>query len=94
MSLLLYPEHIGSTPPPTPIFSTTHPIISMFYSDNGGMTWKATADRVLGQQGHYTGRLIWTNLGASRYRVYRFQISDPTPTWTTDLTTEVKGGKF
>lgn len=71
------------------------PIISLFVSDDGGQTYRANGQpTTLGIEGQYSWRATWFNLGQARNRAYKFEISDPTPLYTIDMTTEVSGGKW
>lgn len=73
---------------------TVPPRITLYVSNDSGHTFYARESQSLGVLGDYTHRIYWTNLGQSRDRVYKFLISDPTPTFVVDLTAEVEGGKF
>lgn len=69
-------------------------LITLFVSDDSGQTWRARESKQLGAIGQRTVRAFWTNLGQSRNRVYKFQISDPTPTFTVDISADLSGGKW
>ena len=74
---------------------TSAPFVTLYVSDDGGRTfYSRDPDQVLGVQGDYAHRCVWFNLGQSRCRVYRFQVSDAAPTYTVDITAELSGGKW
>lgn len=76
-----------------PAYGVT-PLITLYYSDDGGSTFKAFPTRSLGLKGDYSNRAFWVKLGTSRDRVYRFHLSDPLPTWAVDVQLEAAGGNF
>jgi len=68
--------------------------LSLYVSDDGANTFRGYPKRNLGATGDYWVRATWFNLGQSRNRVYRFEISDPTPTFTVQLTSEIQVNKW
>lgn len=71
------------------------PKLTLYISDDGGYTWRSSGQpSTLGVQGQYLWRAVWFNLGQARDRVYMIELSDPTPMYTIDMTTEVSGGKW
>lgn len=68
--------------------------ITLFVSDDAGQTWRARETKSLGVEGARTTRAFWTKLGQSRKRVYKFQLSDPTPMFTVDITANLRGGQW
>jgi hypothetical protein len=47
------------------------------WSDNRGQTWGNEHLTDCGYIGEYNTRVVWRRLGRSRYRVYRFVVTDP-----------------
>lgn len=72
----------------------SNPQLTLKVSDDGGVTFRTREMRSVGRVGQYANREIWWSLGQARTRVYQFQISDPVPTWTTDLIATLEGGKY
>lgn len=70
------------------------PQIGLDFSDDGGNTWVSMPTRSLGAMGKYQARQVWTQLGASRDRIYRQWVSDPVPVILEDAVLEVTGGRF
>lgn len=68
------------------------PLVSLHVSDDGGKTFRAFPIKSLGQTGEYKNRVIWTNCGTSRERVYKFSVSDPILTWVPDVRIEIAPG--
>jgi hypothetical protein len=68
--------------------------LTLYVSDDSGRTFRALPMRSLGELGNYTARAVWFNIGMSRSRVNRLLISDPTPTFTVQMTTELQGGRW
>lgn len=68
--------------------------VTLFSSDDSGQTWIARETKSLGALGQRQYRAFWTNLGQSRDRSYKFQISDPSPLFTVDVTADLDGGKW
>jgi len=64
--------------------------LSLYVSDDSANTFRGFPLRNLGATGNYWVRVIWFNLGQARSRVYKFSVSDPTPTFTVQLTTDVE----
>jgi hypothetical protein len=56
---------------------TRAPQAILQWSDNRGQTWGNEHLTGCGLLGQYNVRVIWRRLGRSRYRVYRFVVSDP-----------------
>lgn len=54
------------------------PVVMMQYSDNHGRTFSNELWRSIGKIGEFDHRVIWSRLGRSLERVYRFKITDPT----------------
>lgn len=73
---------------------TTDPRVTLFVSDDGGYTFVAGDEQSLGVQGQHNVRLVWWNLGQSRNRVYRFQITEASPSYVVDIFAELDGGKW
>lgn len=66
---------VGNTVDPA-----SDPKISMFYSDDGGMTYGNEHIRSVGKIGQYAKRVKWHRLGHTPVaRVYKFQASDAVP---------------
>lgn len=72
----------------------TPPQVTLFVSDDGGNTFTPRDDRSMGLVGQRSYRLVWFNLGQSRNRVYRFQISEATPSYVVDIFAELDGGQW
>lgn len=70
----------------------SNPRITLFKSDDGGITFKPLPLRSLGVTGKYRNRAFWLNLGTSRQRVYKFEFSDPVQTWPADVQVELEVG--
>ena len=68
--------------------------ITCYVSDDSGQTYHALPLRNLGVDGAYTARAYWMNVGLSRDRTYKFQISDPTPVFAVDMPAELQGGRW
>jgi hypothetical protein len=81
------------TPGASPSISTGA-LVTLFVSDDSGQTWRARETKSLGAMGQRTVRVFWTKLGQSRNRVYKFQISDPTPTFMVSVKAQLSGGKW
>lgn len=73
---------------------TTGAYITAFKSDDSGATYKALPMRSLGRLGNRKARAVWFNLGQSRDRTYKFEITDPTETFFVDIQAEIEGGKW
>lgn len=72
-----------------------NPLVTMQVSDDGGETFRTFPTRSLGSRGKYTNRVVWTNCGMSRQRVYRFSVSDAlVQTWAPDLQVDLAAGRF
>lgn len=68
--------------------------LSLDVSDDGGNTFRGFPLRNLGSTGQFWDRAIWFNLGQSRSRVYRFSVSDPTPTFVVQITADLEMCKW
>lgn len=53
------------------------PLLRLFFSDDGGKTWKNSLTGSPGKVGEYQQRLVWHRLGSSRDRVFRVILTDP-----------------
>lgn len=71
-----------------------NPLLTLFASDDGGKTFRAFPDRSLGTVGQYLQRLVWFNLGISRQRVYKFELSANAESWITDLVLTAAAGRW
>lgn len=69
-------------------------LLSLHVSDDGANTFRGFPMRNLGSTGSHWVRATWFNLGQSRTRVYKFTISDPTPTFAVQITLEAEMGKW
>lgn len=70
------------------------PRITLYVSDDSGETYYAREDDFLGVIGERVIRCFWTNLGQSRCRVFKWRISDPTPTVVVQATGVFEGGRW
>ena len=52
--------------------------VMLRYSDDGGRTWSNEVWRSLGEMGDYDSRVIYSDLGGARDRVYEYSISAET----------------
>jgi hypothetical protein len=68
--------------------------LSLYVSDDSGNTFRGFPLRNLGNSGSFWVRVTWFNLGQSRSRVYRFSTSDPTPTFTVQITADIEPCKW
>lgn len=68
----------------TPYISNT--LVTLLASDDGGNTYFPFDQQQLGALGQYDSRAFWLNTGSARNRVYELEVSDPTPLFTVDLT--------
>jgi hypothetical protein len=73
---------------------TTNPQVTLYRSDDSGNTFLALPLRGLGLVGQRNTRTTWFNLGQSRDRVYKFHISDPSPTFSVDILADLDGGHW
>lgn len=72
-----------------------NPLVTMQASDDGGETFRTFSTRSLGALGKYNNRVVWTNCGTSRQRVYRFSVSDALlSTWAPDLQIDLAAGRY
>jgi hypothetical protein len=75
--------------------ATAVPVIDIFESDDSGRTFTQSWDvQNLGGEGQYDQRAVAFNLGQSRDRVYKFRVTDPTPTFAVDIQATLEGGKW
>jgi hypothetical protein len=73
---------------------TTTPKVTLQVSDDGGMTFRSFPVRTLGARGATQARAVWTNLGTSRQRVYKFSLSDELDsTFVPDVTLDAVPGR-
>lgn len=70
------------------------PLLTLHVSDDGGNTWRARPTRSLGRLGEYRKRVQYWNLGESRERVYRCEVSDPIRLFVLDTLLGVEGGRL
>lgn len=70
------------------------PLLTLHVSDDGGNTWRARPVRSLGKIGEYRKRVQYWNLGSSRERVYRCEVSDPIRLFVLDTQIEAEGGRL
>jgi hypothetical protein len=71
-----------------------NPMITLRVSNDGGKTFHALPMRSLGTTGAYKNRAHWENCGTSRKKVLEFELSDPVPSWITDVQVTLSGGRF
>jgi hypothetical protein len=56
--------------------------VTLYYSNDGGMTWSSGTARTVSTSGNYTGRAVWLRLGKARNRVFKLTTTDQMPiTW-------------
>ena len=72
----------------------TDNFVTLYVSDDNGSTWRARETQSLGAQGQRTFRVFWTKLGQSRRRVYRFQFTSPTVSYTVAIIAVLSGGRW
>jgi len=65
--------------------------IRMQYSDDGQPNFSNWDAQDIGAVGEYGKRLVWTRLGCTRQRVYRFECSSPRKRDLLDLVTAMQG---
>ena len=72
------------------------PRVSLFISDNWGQTFDVSGDdsQTLGLPGDTDNRAIWWNLGQHYSCVLKFQVTDPSPTFTVAVETEFEVCKW
>lgn len=68
--------------------------LSLYVSDDSANTFRGFPNRNLGPTGTFWTRVTWFNLGQTRARVYKFSTSDPTPTFTVQITTDLEVCKW
>lgn len=73
---------------------TANARVTIMISNDSGAVYHNGQVKNLGVQGQRAARAIWFALGMSRDRAYGFEISDPSPTFTVEVTTDVAGGKW
>lgn len=69
-------------------------LLSPYVSDDSGNIFRGFPLRNLGKLGDFFVRATWFNLGQTRTRVYKFSISDPTPTFTVQITADLEVSKW
>lgn len=84
----------GGFAPLTGSIDSTNPQITLYVSDDGGMTFRAFPMRSLGTIGQYLNRIVWFNLGMSRQRVYQFELSANAQSWVTDLVLTAEAARW
>lgn len=67
------------------------PLATLKMSDDGGETFRTLPTRSLGEIGKYEKRAVWWNLGSSKDRVYRVDVTDPVPLFVVDTQIEAQG---
>lgn len=70
-----------------------NPKFTLFVSDDGGNLWRARSTKELGRMGDYQKVLAYDNLGESKNRVYRGQMSDPVRLFVLDTQLDVEGAR-
>lgn len=71
-----------------------NPLLTLHVSDDGGNTFPRTKQtKSLGMLGEYRKRIQYFNLGESRSRVYRCDVSDPIRLFVLDTLTDVDGAR-
>lgn len=65
------------------------PMVELFCSDDGGITWWSAGMASAGAIGRTTTRVEWTRLGGAINRVFEIQMSDPVPWKIVDAYVEV-----
>jgi len=55
------------------------PIVELYWSDDGGISFSTADQREFSQEGVYQWRMRWYQLGASRNRVYKLIAISPVP---------------
>lgn len=71
-----------------------NPLLTLHVSDDGGNTFRARPTRETGKMGQYRRRVQYFNLGSSRERVYRCDLSDPVRTLVLDTQLDADGARF
>ncbi len=72
----------------------SNPLLTLLKSDDGGETFRAMPTRTLGARGKYLTRVVYWNLGCSKDRVYRVEVTDPYPVFVTDTVIEAQGARI
>jgi hypothetical protein len=70
------------------------PQITLFASDDNGVTFRAFPTRSLGTTGNYTNRVTYFNAGISRQRVYKWELSADVQSWAVDMLCTLEGGRW
>lgn len=70
-----------------------NPLFTLFVSDDGGNIFRARPTKSLGIMGAYQQVLAYDNLGESKNRVYRGQLSDPVREFILDTQLDVEGAR-
>ena len=73
---------------------TSRANVTLFKSNDSGITYSAASMRSLGVEGARKARAVWFNLGQARDRTYKFAISDPTETFFVDIQAELQPGRW
>lgn len=68
--------------------------VTLLISNDSGAVFHAGQVKSLGKEGERRARAIWFSQGMSRDRAYGFQVSDPTPTFTVQVTADLAGGQW
>lgn len=71
-----------------------NPLMTLHVSDDGGNTFRARPMKELGRIGEYRRRVRYFNLGTSRDRVYRCDVSDPVPVMVLDTKLTADGARL
>lgn len=72
--------------------SVADPLVALSWSDDEGRTWSNWYERSMGLTGQYTRRLVWTNCGSSRSRIFRVRGSAPVRTAIISAVADVEVG--
>lgn len=78
----------------TPTGQGANPLLTLHVSDDGGNTFRARPVREIGKIGEYRRRVRYFNLGSSRGRVYRCDVSDPVPVMVLDTQLTADGARI
>lgn len=69
------------------------PQVTLEISRDRGRTWKSAGTKPLGKTGEYKTRVVWRNLGRSKWFTFRLSISDPVRTYIMGARWRVTAGK-
>ncbi len=75
-NLILVMENGVGIPQPA---QGSNPLIELFFSTDGGKTWKTAQAVSFGEEGEYGTQIRWSNLGQARSFIFKFRITDPVP---------------